>query len=281
MTFNPNKYPDDISQFEDIDGVINQLIASNVEHAEPFLTKESNVVTLGSCFANNISKALSLEGYKSFNAEIPEMVNTTFGTKAVVEAACSEELELETAIYAGRVLQLRNGSIEETKNRINEADVFIITIGVAWIPVDEKTMAWKPSLKKGERFSMRLSSQEENVSNVRRVIHLIRSVRPNCKIILTVSPVPGTRGYAGAAKSPFVADCLSKSVMRMTAHVVCSQLRDQVIYWPSFEMVRWLGGHTGPVFGQSDGNARHPNDELVQIIMKSFISTFSTRPSTS
>jgi hypothetical protein len=83
------------------------------------------------------------------------------------------------------------------------------------------------------------------------------------------------RGIPNIAESPFVADCLSKSVMRLAAHEICTEFDDRILYWPSFEMVRWLGGHVPPVFGQSDGHARHPNDELVDMIAKSSISKFS------
>ena len=46
-------------------------------------------------------------------------------------------------------------------------------------------------------------------------------------------------------------------------------------YWPSFEIVRWLGVHytrpEAPVFGAEDGNTRHVSTWLVDMIVELFI----------
>lgn len=154
-------------------------------------------------------------------------------------------------------------------------DVFIVTIGVAWIRINPETDEYIPVPQKSQRFGMRLSSLSENISNIKSVFELIYDIKPNAKIVLTVLPAPMVRGIQNIGEPPFVSDCLSKSVMRLTAHEICAEFDDRILYWPSFEMVRWLGGHVPPVFGQSDAHARQPNDELADIIAKSPISKFS------
>ena len=88
-----------------------------------------------------------------------------------------------------------------------------------------------------------------------------------------MSPVPlsGSFEYSAAVQ----ADCISKSIMRVTAHELLKSGLPQLYYWPSFEIVRWLGAHTGPAYGCHDGFSVHVNDDLVDLITTLFLETFS------
>ena len=52
-------------------------------------------------------------------------------------------------------------------------DVFIVTIGVAWIRINPETDEYIAVPRKGQRFGMRLSSLSENISNIKSVFELI------------------------------------------------------------------------------------------------------------
>jgi len=59
-----------------------------------------------------------------------------------------------------------------------------------------------------------------------------------------VSPVPLKATFERL--SPIIADCVSKSILRVAAHEFMSSAAGAgTIYWPSFEVFRWLGGHVG------------------------------------
>ncbi len=99
-------------------------------------------------------------------------------------------------------------------------------------------------------------------------------------IVLTVSPVPlsGTLEFHSAV----VADCISKSTLRVACHEVMSvQEGTDVLYWPSFEIVRWLGTHFGPdqphVYGAHDSNTRHVSEWMVTLIIDLFLEHYSVR----
>jgi hypothetical protein len=81
--------------------------------------------------------------------------------------------------------------------------------------------------------------------------------------------------------SAITADCLSKSTLRLACHEVCAK-RPDIIYWPSFEIVRWLGVHytrpDRPVFGHEDGIARHVSNWVVDMIIDLFIQHHSPEP---
>jgi hypothetical protein len=51
-----------------------------------------------------------------------------------------------------------------------------------------------------------------------------------------------------------------------------------VRYWPSFEVVRWVGSHLGPVFGAEDGQPRHVSNFVVDAIVRNFISIHGGNP---
>jgi hypothetical protein len=74
--------------------------------------------------------------------------------------------------------------------------------------------------------------------------------------------------------SAMTADCVSKSVLRVAADEIMRKRLANVFYWPSFEIVRWAGGHNGPVFGTADGSEFHVSEPLVDAIVGQFVATF-------
>ena len=100
----------------------------------------------------------------------------------------------------------------------------------------------------------------------------MRALNPNVKIVITVSPVPLKTTFE--FKSAMQADCISKSTLRVVAHEFVTKHPD-VVYWPSFEVVRWLGGHVGPYYGTDDDSALHIGDDVVKAITDLFIEHYS------
>lgn len=128
------------------------------------------------------------------------------------------------------------------------------------------------------RAVSRSTSVEENHVNLRCILGAAgRLCRPGSRAIVTVSPVP--LGATAEFESPGIADCLSKSILRLACHQAISEAGSDAHYWPSFEMVRWLGAHLqdppGPVFGADDGSSRHVSSWLVDIIIELFLETYS------
>jgi hypothetical protein len=48
---------------------------------------------------------------------------------------------------------------------------------------------------------------------------------------------------------------------------------DRVHYYPSFEMIRWVAGHFGQVFGGEDGSAGHVHSDMVELAVGLFVET--------
>jgi hypothetical protein len=86
-----------------------------------------------------------------------------------------------------------------------------------------------------KRFVFQVLSYEETYSATYKIFSLLKSsVSPDCRVILTVSPVPLSGTFTG--KDVLVANMYSKSVLRTVAEAICKRF-DFVDYFPSYESV--------------------------------------------
>jgi hypothetical protein len=124
---------------------------------------------------------------------------------------------------------------------------------------------------------MRTTTCSENIANLQRAIALIRVLAPTALVVITVSPVP--LFATTEMPSALMADCVSKSVLRAAVHEVVSADRT-LIYFPAFEIVRWLSAYTNThIFGEDDRSSRHVSNWVVDFIVSSFASRFfANRP---
>ncbi|MGJ4963777.1 GSCFA domain-containing protein [Bradyrhizobium sp. HKCCYLRH2060] len=274
------RYPETKDFLGDLQTLITSHIAVNLAAAPKFLDKSTRFFTMGSCFARNLSKSLNDSGYNSHHMEISEYINTTFANRVFVDWLRGAKIDPE---IRERIVELLppGSSPENTLAVIKQADVFILTLGVAAAFFDRETGAFvlpRPtalnSRALAEKYKFRTASVQENVDNVLYLIEFIRSIRPDIKVIVTVSPVPLLTSFE--YESVVQADCLSKSTMRLVAHEVVnnSNLAD-IWYWPSFEVFRWAGSNASSFFAADDGAAWHVSEDKVSATVRAFVQTFS------
>lgn len=246
-----------------------------------FIEPSTVFTTIGSCFAVNLARGLRAQGMTVHCESIGEEVNSTFANRYLLEwAAGSQE---DRAQDVGEVFG------PETRDRIvaglRVSQALVLTLGVAPIHCNPTTGEFvfispnTPSARDAlARCAMRTSTVAENVANVHAIIDAAQAIAEReLETIITVSPVPlaGTMEFTDA----ITADCLSKSTLRLAAHEIISS-RSGVHYWPSFEMVRWMGGHfpdlPSPIYGGDDGNSRHVSQWVIDMIVSLFLEQLST-----
>ncbi|MGJ5133696.1 GSCFA domain-containing protein [Bradyrhizobium oligotrophicum] len=274
------RYPETKDFLGDLQTLITSHIAVNLAAAPKFLDKSTRFFTMGSCFARNLSKSLTDSGYSSHHMEISEYINTTFANRVFVDWLRDAQIDPE---IRERIVELLppGSSKENTLAVIKQADVFILTLGVAAAFFDRETGAFvlpRPtalnSRALAEKYKFRTASVQENVDNVLYLIEFIRSIRPGIKVIVTVSPVPLLTSFE--YESVVQADCLSKSTMRLVAHeVVNNSNLEDIWYWPSFEVFRWAGSNASSFFAADDGAAWHVSEDKVSATVRAFVQTFS------
>ena len=125
----------------------------------------------------------------------------------------------------------------------------------------------------GDNFQFRTTSVSENKENLQKIIEMIREINENTKIVLTLSPVP----LKGTLNTPSVmqADSISKSTLRIAINEIMTNNPSGVSYWPSFEMVRWLGVYFENVFGLEDGRSGHVSSYVIDNIIELFLNHHS------
>ena len=213
---------------------------------ERFIGPDTVFMTLGSCFAENLAARLRVAGH-TVNAEpIGEDVNSTYANRYLLAWIEQGPVDAQTRTMDqifGEAMRQR------LKRQIEDSDVFVLTLGLAacFFERESGDFAFFPVKSETAReflhanHEMRTTTVGENIVNLNLILDSLRRMakRPP-RIVLTVSPVPlsGTTEFGSAV----VADCVSKSTLRVACHEVASaQTTPDVIYWPSFEIVRWLG----------------------------------------
>lgn len=275
------RYPTTDAINSNLKSVIKKNLVSMYADPQQFIFPDTRFFSMGSCFARNVSASLEDSGYYSFHTEVSEYINTTFANRVftdwLLEKCSTSHTERVEEIISGRTTR------EEILENINNANVYIFTMGVVPAFFERESGDFvmpRPTAinarSLAEKFKYRTTGVQENLENIEYIINSIRSINPDLKVVLTVSPVPIQATFEfGSAVG---ADCLSKSTLRIVAHELMQKELGGIIYWPSFEIVRWLGCHTGPVFGTDDGAAWHVSESLIDTIVQIFIETYSGEP---
>jgi hypothetical protein len=281
-------YPLDKTLFYgDLKQVIADYVLPGHTPGEPLLDADAHVITFGSCFAAELRDYLSASGFSAQRVRVPAQLNNTFALVDFISWVVTGD-ETERAFRYER--RGADGQIEEWKPEqereevlegLRGAGAFVFTLGLAEIWEDAETgrVFWRgvpKDMHDVKRHVFRVSTVAENERNILRIVELIREINPTAPIVLTLSPVPLAATFRDM--SCVTADCVSKATLRLAIDSVLARKLDSVYYWPSFEVVRWVGGHVPwPVYGLTHrGNSRHVTGYVVGLIMDCFVESFYT-----
>jgi hypothetical protein len=285
-TENIHKYPVSQAQFNELDTLIANHCLTGHKPKNPVLKKEGNVVAIGSCFAAELRHFLSDVGLSSESFWIPSGLNNTFALLDFFSWAITGEQTAKGYAYkrdqSGKVVDWQPEFEQNAyKDAISKASCFVFTLGLSEVWEDKETgkIFWRgvpEHIFEAGRHHFRLSTSTENNVNISEIVTLIRSVNNSAPIIFTLSPVPLKATFSSQAC--ITADCISKSTLRVAIHEFMSNsnlANNHVYYWPSFEIVKWVGCHLPyPVYGTDDGCVRHVSRFLVNSILKAFVDSY-------
>ncbi len=266
------------------DGGLEEYIFRGWLPKEPFIDKETKIVTIGSCFAREVAGYLSGKGFavqtpankddpnavrkepESFN----EGVNNTFALRQLFEwVFLDKEPEEETWHKEDKTPISREEEQRlATQERFSTADVFIFTLGLSeiWYNKETNDVFWRAvpyAQYNEEKHAFRVSTVEENRDNLEAIINLINENTSNAKIIFTLSPVPLIATFRPV--SCITASSVSKAILRVAIdETLRGDINDNIFYWPSYEMVKEYGDDPY----QEDN--RHIDRDFVYKIMDNF-----------
>lgn len=206
----------------------------------------SKIVTLGSCFAENITKRLAAAKFCVKHSPVGILFNpasiastlTAFAERSAVDCGrivrrsegwvsldCHSELTMPTEEEAIKTLQ---NAIDEGHKLLRSATCVIITFGTAWVYEHIATGRVVANCHKqpSREFCRHRMSVEEIVNLFKP---LMEGVLRDKHIIFTVSPIRHTA-------DGLTENCVSKAILRLAADTLSSTY-DNADYFPAYEIV--------------------------------------------
>lgn len=152
------------------------------------------------------------------------------------------------------------------------ADVFVFTLGLCESFFDRASTRYlnvtpDPKAASGQDLEFQFLSLEQNLAAGKKVIEAVTALRPDAKIILTVSPVPLDATFTDM--DVVVANSLAKSTLVVAAQTLTQQYA-QCTYFPSYDMVMNSN--------QADAwlwDRKHVTQPMVNHIMKTFTDRYA------
>lgn len=210
----------------------------------------SNIVSLGSCFAVNMSE--KLDYYKLQNVCNPFgiLFHPLAIEKLINFAVCGKRFAESDVFYHNErwhcfdvhsdlsnsnkeeLLDSLNEILISTSKQLREASHIIITYGTSWVYRNIESDAIVANCHKvpQKQFKKELLSVGEIQESIANTLKLIHSANPNCNVIFTVSPVRHI-------KDGFVENQWSKSNLIAALHQIINCQLSIVNYFPSYEIM--------------------------------------------
>ncbi len=262
------------------------------------LDRSTPIASIGSCFAREIKDYLESHDFNYVQtAEGPnarhgsaawDRVYNTFCLRQEFERAlgCFEPSEAFWELDDGRVLdpyrkdvqwesleEARAGLAEHKRTArlaLTQARVLVVTVGLTeiWHSKDDDSVFFQvppADIYEPSRHEFRVSTFTENLENLERVRELLHAENPDCKLVITVSPVP----LRATFRDENVVSCnvQSKSTLLTATREFCSR-HDNVWYFPSYELVSTV------IPDPFEEDNRHVKRTTVNEIMRVFENNF-------
>ncbi|BCN92764.1 hypothetical protein THMIRHAM_05490 [Thiomicrorhabdus immobilis] len=265
------------------------------------LKKSDSFFCIGSCFAREIEKTLFSLGFDVLS-EVEQVENSSLSNKYNLPTILNElqwALEPDQSFSADLLFKLPNEitedchlagsavtgdvdyiaelhrSIQSSFKQIKNADVVVLTLGLSEVWFDRQlgiylNKAPSRSLIKlnADRFELHTLNFKESYEYLINIYELLKKhLKPDFKILVTVSPVPLQLTFRELDVIP--ANTYSKSVLRtVVEEFVVAQ--SNVDYFPSYELVTL--SYPQVVWGQKD--YRHVDSLFVDYIMSVVIENY-------
>jgi len=213
------------------------------------LPRSARVLTVGSCFADSIGERLQLNKVNV----LANPFGTVFQPLALAKllrAAAGEAQDWQQHVVEARgrwqsfdfhgtlgaespveLLQAIQQQVQRVGDFVRQADLVVLTLGTAWAYRLRETDELVSNLHKlsAQLFAKELLTADEIVNGLAEVHALLRRLKPDIRIALTVSPVRHL-------KDTLPLNAVSKSVLRVACHYL-SELLPGVSYFPAFELL--------------------------------------------
>ena len=254
----------------------------DIPHSAVEITYNDRILTLGSCFAENIGTKLQEAFFLTFINPFGVMYNPMSVAQGIRHLLSEKEFTAAdlfqsgslwnslahsstfSATTADEALQKINSRLQAARYFLHETNVMMITLGTAWVfeLVENGKIVTNCHKLPASRFTRRRLSVDEIINEFTEVFGLLRNSYPGLKFIFTVSPI---RHWKDGAHE----NTVSKSTLHLAVDALEKQF-DFVHYFPAYEiMMDELRDYR---FYASD--MLHPSDVAVDYIWQRFGDTY-------
>ena len=252
-----------------------------LKKAENQIDYNSQLVVLGSCFANNIGDKLAYYKFRAlqnpFGVLFHPLAIENLISRAIQEESytgeevfflnerwqCYDAHSDLSSVAIEDLLGSLNSGLSKTKLYINKASHIFITLGTAWTYQLKESGKEVANCHKVPQlaFKKELLSIEKIVQSLEAIVHQIQTINTKTQIVFTVSPVRHL-------KDGFLENQLSKAHLISAVHQIIK--KGNALYFPSYELMmdelrdyRFYGN-----------DLVHPNDLAITYIWKKFVSVW-------
>ena len=224
----------------------------SIEKSQYPISYDSKIVSLGSCFAENMGEKFSYFKFENvvnpfgiiFNpVSIENLVSRVVNNQKFTEADiffhndlwhCYEVHSELSNQNKDEFLNKLNALVDEFHFQISKFSHFQITYGTSWVyrNISSKKIVANCHKVPQSQFDKEILSVETIEKSIQNTITLIQKVNPNCHFIFTVSPVRHI-------KDGFVENQLSKShlIASLQSTLQTEHYKLNAEYFPSYEIM--------------------------------------------
>lgn len=212
----------------------------------PFaIDHESPVLTLGSCFSEVLGQYLHAQKFPVLTNPFGTVYNAVSLLKLVKLGLGHETLNEDKWVERDGAffhMDVHSQFWGEDKLRFLEKwrraqalfqeswgklDLLVLTLGTSWVYTLEGEVVNNCHKQPASQFQKKCLTLVEQETALGQLLDLLHQSRPDCHVLLSVSPVRHT-------KDGLVDNGLSKALLRVCASALCQQFA-QVSYFPAYE----------------------------------------------
>ena len=254
-------YPRIHALFADLEASLEHFVFGQRYSPSFQLGKDTLLVTMGSCFAENIARFLASFGFTVRNFASPEEASPQTFPRLVANILDHPDSTARDLIRdsASLCVVFTAGVGERVRLRSGEVvDASILKDNPARMRAVEAVEIYPP---------------ETIAASIREGFNALRSLNPRATMVCTVSPVPLEASFANT-QGILVRSAYSKAALLQGVQQVCAG-DPAISYFPSYEIVKEWAPLAGiKAFAADDGSPRHVSRNLVLIICLMFLKHF-------
>ncbi|MBY0510256.1 MAG: GSCFA domain-containing protein [Rhodospirillaceae bacterium] len=240
------------------EGFFETYVMNGLLPDKKFINASKTITSIGSCFAQNVTKYLTEKSFKmhsSVDSEIyislmgEGMVNT-YAIASQFEWALDGHVPTQNLWHGYKAEEF--GYSEDIRRRtgavFKQSKVFILTLGLSEVWYDEPTggVFWRAIPMKHydpARHKFKVATQAENLANLNKIVDIIRKRVPDADILFTLSPIKLAATFR--PMSCLTANHTSKANLKSALdQLLQDRSTDKRLhYFPSYEIITELFPH--------------------------------------